>query len=244
MIGWDDFPAALGLGDREVVALVGGGGKTTALFALGRHRPGRRVLTTTTKMGVDRTGGLEVLLDPTDEELEAALDQHGRVLVWSATAGARALGVERARCDRWSALADTVVVEADGSRRLPFKAPRAGEPVIPASTTQLVACVGMGAVGVPIGDGCHRPDRVAAVADATPADPLTPERLVRVLTSPDGSRKGIPLDARYGVLLNRVTRSDDVTVREIADRLDAAGIPLVVVADLPPTALPDRGDAC
>ena len=152
MIGWDDFPAALGLGDREVVALVGGGGKTTALFALGRHRPGRRVLTTTTKMGVDRTGGLEVLLDPTDEELEAALDQHGRVLVWSATAGARALGVERARCDRWSALADTVVVEADGSRRLPFKAPRAGEPVIPASTTQLVACVGMGAVGVPIGD--------------------------------------------------------------------------------------------
>ena len=41
----------------DVVSFVGGGGKTTALFALARHTPGTTLVTTTTKMGRDRTGG-------------------------------------------------------------------------------------------------------------------------------------------------------------------------------------------
>ena len=46
------FFAPFGLGSRELVSLVGGGGKTTLLQALGEHlrRRGTVLLTTTTKM--------------------------------------------------------------------------------------------------------------------------------------------------------------------------------------------------
>ena len=240
MIGWEGLDGALGLGERELVSFVGGGGKTTAVFALGRHRPGRRIITTTTKMGVERTGGVPVLIAPTDAELTGALDDHGRVLVWTHLDDHRAVGVEPEVCDRWSTFVDTVAVEADGSRRRPFKAPREYEPVIPEMSTLVVACVGMAALDTAIAAGCHRPDRVAAIAGCRESDPLTPERLVRVLVSSEGSRKDVPEAARYAVLLNRATIADAEVVAEIEERLGAADVPLVVVADLAPADLPDR----
>ena len=238
---WEGLPTALELKDREVVSLVGGGGKTTALFALAAHRPGRRIVTTTTKMGADRTGGLPVLLDPSDGELVASLETSGSSIVWSGSDGQRAFGVEPDVVDRWAALADTIAVEADGSRRRPFKAPREYEPVVPASTTTLVGCVGMAALGVPIEVGCHRPDRVAALVGAAEADRLTPERLVRVLLDDAGSRKGCPADARFAVLLNRVRPADEPVVDEIRRLVEThdPSVTVLAMADLPTSRLPD-----
>ena len=71
---------ALELGRRSLVSLVGGGGKTTLLFALGRQLPARTLLTTTTRMGRDRTGGFPCLIGPTDAELALAFDQDDAVL--------------------------------------------------------------------------------------------------------------------------------------------------------------------
>ncbi|MEM8923406.1 MAG: selenium cofactor biosynthesis protein YqeC [Actinomycetota bacterium] len=122
-IAVDQLAAAIGLGDRELVSLVGGGGKTTALFALGRQLPKPVVLTTTTKMGRSRTGGHEPLFDPDDASLATALADRGSALVWRAEAAERAEGVDPERCDRWFNTGWNVVVEADGSRRMPFKAP-------------------------------------------------------------------------------------------------------------------------
>ena len=62
VVHWRELPEALGLTDREIVSFVGGGGKTTGLFALAATRSGPTVVTTTTKMGRDRTGGLPVLI--------------------------------------------------------------------------------------------------------------------------------------------------------------------------------------
>ncbi|MEL7158375.1 MAG: selenium cofactor biosynthesis protein YqeC, partial [Actinomycetota bacterium] len=134
---------ALDLGDHELVSLVGGGGKTTALFALGRQLSGPVILTTTTKMGRDRTGGVPLLIGPDDDAARAdALIRHRVILVWRSGDADKALGVDPAQCDRWFAEGSQVVVEADGSRRKPFKAPRPYEPVVPGQTTVLVACVG------------------------------------------------------------------------------------------------------
>ena len=47
----DALASALELPEQGMISLVGGGGKTTALFALGRQLPGTVVLSTTTKMG-------------------------------------------------------------------------------------------------------------------------------------------------------------------------------------------------
>lgn len=227
-----ELAGALGLGDHELVTIVGGGGKTTTLLALGEQLPGHRVLTTTTKMGRDRTGGFPVLWDPTDHELVGALGDDLAVMAWKADGGHKAIGVDGGTCDRWFDLADHVVVEADGAARKPFKAPRPFEPVVPSRTTTMVACIGVSALGRVIQDRCHRPLRVAAVAGCRPGERLTPERAARVLLSERGSRKGCPEGARFVVAIHRV---DDASAAAAAS-LDAAiggAVRVVHVAEQP-----------
>lgn len=231
---------ALGLvpGSPELVSLVGGGGKTTLLFALGRQLGRRTVLTTTTRMGRDQTGGLPVVVDPSDEELADAVGRLGPVLARRAVSGTKAAGVDGPTCDRWFVDVpgiDHVVVEADGSRQRPFKAPRDLEPVIPSRTTTLVACVGAGAFGRVIGDACHRPLRVAAVAGCSPWERLTPDRLAAVLSSGRGSRKGCPDGARFVVVTNQVTDQHLTFVEELAGFLGETKV--VAVAAVDPSAL-------
>lgn len=239
---WRNLPEALGLAGRELVSFVGGGGKTTALFALARHTPGTTVITTTTKMGRDRTGGVDVLVSPSDDEVAARLTRHRSVIVWSDVDDHRALGVTSAACGRYADLADVVAVEADGSRRRPFKAPLDYEPVVPTATTFLVACCGMEAVGAPIEQGCHRPERVAALTGLDVDQPLTPTALVDVLLSSEGSAKGRPDGARYAVLLNRVRPEHADVVAEIdglvASRADDVSV--LAIDELPVEELPDH----
>ena len=215
MIG--DIANALGLGDHELVSLVGGGGKTTVLFALGSQLAGTVVLTTTTKMGRDRTGGHEPLLAPSDETLLGGLADRRVALAWRAVSDHKALGVQPQVCDRWFGLVDHVVVEADGSRRMPFKAPLDYEPVVPSRTTTLVACVGAAALGAMISEQCQRPERVAAIAGCSPEDRLTPQRLAAVLLSDQGSRKDSPPSARFAVVINQVLPSHRRYIAELAE---------------------------
>jgi probable selenium-dependent hydroxylase accessory protein YqeC len=215
----DRLPSALDLGNHELVSLVGGGGKTTALFELGRRLRGTRVLTTTTKMHRARTDGHPILFAPTDAELTDALGANGSVLVWRSDAGDKVVGVDPEACDRWFDLADHVVVEADGSRQRPLTAPNPFEPVVPSRTTVLVACVGSAALGRVIADQCHRPLRIAAIAGCSPYDRLTPERLARLLSSGRGLQKDQPAAARFAVVISNVTQTDELFVAELVERL-------------------------
>ena len=213
----EEISVALGLGDHELVSLVGGGGKTTVLFALGTQLFGTVVMTTTTKMGRDRTGGHEPFLAPSDETLLGVLADRRVALAWRAVSDHKALGVQPQVCDRWFGLADHVVVEADGSRRMPFKAPLDYEPVVPSQTTTLVACVGTAALGEAIVEQCQRPERVAEIAGCSPEDRLTPQRLAAVLLSDQGSRKDSPPSARFAVVINQVLPSHRRYIAELTE---------------------------
>ena len=221
---------ALGLGRRSLVALVGGGGKTTLLFALGRNLPARTLLTTTTRMGCDRTGGFPCLIGPTDNELASALDQDDAVLVWRTTDERKALGFAPAEVDRWFATgaADHIVVEADGARRRPFTAPAPWEPPIPSSSTHVVACIGADALGYVIADRVHRPLRVAAAAGCSPYERLTPSRAAAALTSEVGMMKNVPRSARFTVAVAGAD-PDDPQVQDLVAELDRRQTESVVV---------------
>jgi probable selenium-dependent hydroxylase accessory protein YqeC len=192
------------------------------------------VLTTTTKMGRSRTGGFPVLWAPSDDEVAMAMAAgSGPVLVWSEGDEHKVHGVTPEMCDRWFRQLGSVVVEADGSRRKPFKAPLHYEPVVPRETTVLVACVGVDALGAVIADGCHRPSVVAEVAGCAPDDRLTPARLATVLTSSRGSAKGRPPGARFAVLINQVADRHLDEVAEVA-RLVVDRIPEAIVVAVAP----------
>ena len=212
---------ALELGRRSLVALVGGGGKTTLLFALGRQLPARTLLTTTTRMGRDRTGGFPCLVGPTATDLAAALARDDAVLAWKTTDERKALGYAPEEVDRWFATgaADHIVVEADGARRRPFTAPAPWEPPIPASSTHVVACIGADALGYVIADRVHRPLRVAAAAGCSPYERLTPARAAAALTSPVGMMKNVPGPSRFVVAVAGAEPGDP-QVRELVSELD------------------------
>ena len=237
-VGIGGLVGALDLGDSGLTSLVGGGGKTTALFALGRQLPGAVVLSTTTKMGTDRTGGHRPLIDPNGAELALSLDRDRVVLTWKYDVEHRAFGYTPSECEAWLEVADHVVIEADGSRRRPFKAPAPHEPVVPPASTTLVVCVGAGAFGAVIGQCCHRPEYVAEIAGCEVSDRLDAARLARVLLDPAGSRKNCPEAARFVVLLNKVAPEHAPFVDELEGHLDGAA-PVVAVAPFAPGESPE-----
>ncbi len=215
----------------ESVALVGGGGKTTAMFRLASDmvdRGGRAITTTTT-----RIFGAQIALAPahvpaadaTRERVAAALAVHGHVLVIGATdpGSGKADGVSLDLFRRLRAWFPGVCLlnEADGSRMRPFKAPADYEPVIPMETTLVVPVVGADVFGKPLdADHVHRPELVSALSDAPLGTPITPTIVARVLAHPQGGRKGVPAGARVVVLINKVeSLPDRAPARETAERL-------------------------
>ncbi|HXV37320.1 MAG TPA: selenium cofactor biosynthesis protein YqeC [Myxococcota bacterium] len=232
-----DVAAALGLAPRgELVAIVGGGGKTSLLFALAQHLPGRGVMTTTTRIfAAQRSRAAEVCT--LDDDWRARLDAFdSALLVVGRIDGERALGVP---ADLPAELlahprVDWVIVEADGSRMRPVKAPAEHEPVIPVGTTLLVIVVGIDALGKPIGEIAHRPERVSALTGLDPAQHLTPLALARLLTSREGGLKNASAARRAAILINKVESAAELAAaREIARHaIGAAGVERVAIGAL------------
>jgi len=222
---------ALGVTRDEVVAFVGGGGKTTAMFRLASEVVGKgeRVITTTTT----HIFAAQIALAPvhvaaaeaTQASVAAALALHGHVLVIGATdAGSGRAGgvsIELFRSLRGWFPGVFLVNEADGSRMRAFKAPAGHEPVIPAETTLVVPVVGADVLGKTLDDAnVHRPELVSALSGAALGTAITPEIVARVLAHPDGGRKGVPAGARVVVLINKVeSLADQAPARETAERL-------------------------
>ena len=207
---------ALSLGSKEVIALSGGGGKTTLMFRLAAElaASGQRVVTTmTTRIFVSQMTQAPLALVLHGEgallaQLPEALAEHGHVLIAGSTMVEqdKVEGVPPEFLDRVAAqpAVDVVIIEADGSRRLPFKAPAQHEPVIPASTTVLVPVVGLDVVGKPLVVGhVHRPEIVATLSGAALSDPVTPEMIAAVLAHPEGGAKGLPSGTRLVPFLNK-----------------------------------------
>jgi probable selenium-dependent hydroxylase accessory protein YqeC len=212
--------SSLGLldGGKHHVAIVGGGGKTTLVFALADQLPGATVVTSTTKMGADQHRGLPVLMSPDDDELRAGAAT-STVVAWDRVDGHKAIGVAPERCDRWFGLVDHVVVEADGSRQQPFKAPGVREPVVPVTATSVLSVIGANALGRVIADSCHRPLRVAALADCSPYERLTPAAAAAVLLHERGARRSNPPEARFAVVVNQVADANHAAVDALIGQL-------------------------
>ena len=122
-----------------VTAVIGSGGKTTLLSALSRELPGTVILTTTTH--ILPFEGVPLLTAPTEDEVRAALAR-SRVLCLGTPAPESKLTAPSLPFSLLEQLADYVLVEADGSRRLPLKAHAPHEPVIPKEAGCVLCVVG------------------------------------------------------------------------------------------------------
>lgn len=184
---------------RGLTAIVGGGGKTTLMTRLALcYKSARVIISTSTH--IQTPDFCELLLSPTVSDIKKALERAPLVAV-----GSRPIGGKLSACDipfeTLAGLADYVIVEADGSKRLPAKAPAAHEPVLPENTAFTIAVAGMDCVGRRIIDAAHRPELYAEILCKSPEDIITPEDVARVVTSERGQRKNVR--SRFAVVLNK-----------------------------------------
>ncbi|MBI4316573.1 MAG: putative selenium-dependent hydroxylase accessory protein YqeC [Chloroflexi bacterium] len=214
------FSTALRILPGSVVAFVGGGGKTTAMFCLADEfvRAGGKVITTTTTRIFAAQSRLAPVHVQSLAALQIALQTSPHVLItgevkWQE---GKAYGLAPEVVDNLRSLpgVQAVLVEADGSRTRPFKAPADHEPVIPASTTLVVIVVGIDALGQALtAEHVHRPERVARLF---PGEVVSPEMIAAVLAHPAGGRKNVPAGARCVALINKVETESQ---RRAADHL-------------------------
>lgn len=145
---------ALAVTRGDTVAFTGAGGKTRTMARLAGELAalGWRVLvTTTTRIAIDELALFNAsYCDETQGVALAPLLKEKRALFWySRIAGDKVYGVSSEQVSelRRHAHADVLLIEADGSRRLPIKAPYPHEPVVPPETTLVVNLVGYSAFG-------------------------------------------------------------------------------------------------
>ncbi len=226
-----------------VVAVVGGGGKTSVVYALAREVAalgGRAIVTGTTRFTPAPHGwSMPQLIEASPAEVAARV-------VRALGAGTLAVaGVEPQPAGRLApvtpevieALAglsgvDAVLVEADGSRARPFKAPGDHEPVIPPCATHVVAVVGASVLGQSLDEAhVHRPECVRALVPGLPSDAVCDASLIaRVLADDGGGRKHLA-ERPFAVVVNQAD-SHPEAAQAIAEAIRQAGVARVLVAAL------------
>jgi probable selenium-dependent hydroxylase accessory protein YqeC len=224
----------------DIVALVGAGGKTSTMFALGREagREGFRVvITTTTRIYLPPAEtGQSVVLAPGTDILPAVREKLKVFLTVVAGTGLnrenKVLGVEMGVAEGFlKAGADLVMIEADGAAGRPFKAPGEGEPVIPETAALVVPVVGIDCLGKPLSrEYAHRPETISALAGIKPGETITPGVVARVLLHEQGYKKNVPSGSRWIPFINKVESAADLQqARMVAARLGEAGVERVVI---------------
>lgn len=198
-----------------VTAVIGSGGKTTLLRVLADELPGTVILTTSTH--ILPFDGIPLLTSPTREELRAALAMH-RVVCIGTPAAEGKLTAPALPFSVLQTLADYVLVEADGSKRLPLKAHAPLEPVIPENARQTICVVGASGFGKPICDAVHRPERFCARTGTRMSDAVTPAL----------AAQGILAERLADtVLLNQIDCISPEDARTFADLLQKNGVKAV-----------------
>jgi len=244
----DGLAAALGLAagpvraPRRIVAFVGAGGKTSAMFAAAESGAPASVIVTTTTMIRDprleegrRFGS--VLLDSrlgrsggVAEDFPLRRRYAGSVPTVVASealpAEGKLRGIHPARAAELAAACDLLLVEADGARGRSIKAPSPTEPVVPPVTDLVVGLVGLDCLGAPLDERiAHRPELLGPLVGCASGEPIRPRHIVALVCSPDGLFKGCPDGARRLLLLNKIDIAHRAAVEELLGLLAEKPIP-------------------
>lgn len=200
----------------EVISLVGGGGKTSLMFAMARELAqdsNRVITTTTTKTFTPLPSQTQKLIVEKDEEklLERLLQQidnythitlasekfdSGKLIGINPKLVTRLAEIEKISC---------IIIEADGAANKPLKAPKATEPVIPDNTSLVIPVVGVDALGCRLTEEkVFRPEIAAELLEVPIGEVMTAGLIACLITHPRGITKGSPEGARISPFINKM----------------------------------------
>lgn len=177
--------------DREVISIVGAGGKTTLMFRLASElrRMNKLLVSTTTKIYVPReeeydfiTVGQKGLEEFTSKKEKGIyvygdlINNEGKLVCLSSE---NLLGIS----DNF----DITLYEADGSKGKPIKGWNANEPVIEKGTTKTIGVLSIESLGLEINEiNIHRIDEFLRLTGEKIGNNISVETLVSVICSSQG----------------------------------------------------------
>jgi probable selenium-dependent hydroxylase accessory protein YqeC len=223
---------ALGIRPREVISLVGAGGKTTLMFRIAKELAlsGKKVVTTTTTKILEPTTGETSFLfvDPDEEKIKTFVRGH-LVPYRPLTIATERLGSGKLRGvspnlvdELWGSYnIEAIIIEADGAAGRPLKAPREWEPVIPSSTTLVVAILGVDGMEAMLNEEyVFQPERVSKLTGIPMGKKITEEAMAILMTHSEGIFKGTPTSSRVVAFLNKVDIPNGVAkAKRIAQKI-------------------------
>ncbi len=203
------------------LSFVGAGGKTSLIFALATElaSQGHNILVTTTTAIFHPDRGNQ----PHDQlvigDINAlchCLTKTGQIVVAAKShdpksrklAGYSPETLARVQQGHWF---DYILIEADGSKRLPVKAPAGHEPVIPAWTDMVIGCIGLDCLDRPMDyKTVHRPEIFSAITKQNFGDPIGPDHLVSLAGASQGLFKNTSNDMQKIVCFNKADTKEMV----------------------------------
>lgn len=206
---------AIGLGEKELISIVGAGGKTSTMYALARELAcaGRKVLSTTTTRIFYPSGEQAdcVLIGDEDQstidDIKDGLSSSGVMVAGRERVKDKVIGFSTEFVDRlYRSLSDwQMIVESDGARGMSFKIPEEHEPPLAQSTSICAILIGADSLGKPLDSGyVYKPELVSQRLGVSQSTNLNIDLVLRSLEIEGGYLERIPSKARVCIMLNKV----------------------------------------
>ena len=241
---YDHLQAALKLHPiKDVVSIVGAGGKTSALIRLAKELAlikKRVIVTTTTHLTqnsydlIRYSGDLDHRLI---ENIETRILDSPAVIAKRMVKGGQIKGIspEQVLKINREVTFDYMLVKADSSAQKSLKANNRYEPPVPLCTTLFLVIIGFDTIGKKINlKNVHRPQIVARILDKPLESHIQPSDIITLLRHPLGLLKNRPPATRTAIILNKV---GDHNMKEAVNLAEAIikygqGINSVICGDI------------
>ncbi|MFC2028942.1 selenium cofactor biosynthesis protein YqeC [Chloroflexota bacterium] len=202
--------SALRINKDSRVAFVGSGGKTTAISQLVSEYSNNCIISTTTHLGEWQSGIADqhVIIDDLTKWKEVSNLRRRSLLITGPQVGSRLTGLDSTDIKRCFELCSKrqmpLILECDGSRQLPFKAPKIDEPLIPKLVNTVVVTCGLSGLSKPLGPSTtYHPELYSKLSGIKLGYELTSTGLIKILSHQEGALKRIPDHAKKILLLNQ-----------------------------------------
>lgn len=187
-----------------VISFIGAGGKTTTMKRIAKEFIDEDIpviVTTTTHLFNEKKPWF--LLEPSKEKALEALEKYKMVWLGSITKKGKMGMPDKTFLDEMIALGYPVLIEADGARRLPCKAPGENEPVYIDETTCVINVYGVDSINKKIEETCFRPEIVARIVGKDINECIDEKDIAKLATDERAGRKNIS-NKKYYVIINKV----------------------------------------
>ena len=190
----------------HVISLVGGGGKTTLMNTMADFASRRgfcTLVTTTTHIGIPEDGRYAA----TRKDVERLWEKGNYAVVGLSDGDHKLSMLPQEQLSEYMHLADTILIEADGAKRLPCKVPREHEPVLLPESDVVIGVMGADTLGNLCGDVCFCLEKMKVLMEIDEKHRMTGEDMAKILASLEGTRKNVG-DREYYPVVNKCDRID------------------------------------